>query len=334
MAPGHFVKARIECGPRVTIAPDPVVLSTTKTQQFSVSGAPGPYTWSVNGTDGGNSTFGTIGAARSYRAPATVPTPATFPVCVRVTSTPTIADCAAVTIVPPPTARMVISSGEGQVAQPGSPVLIPPAVLVTRANGSPWPGVVVTFTVASGGGSVTGATPTTGADGIATVGSWTLGETPGPNTLTATAAEAGISGNPVTFRAQGFVVQEATITVGTGHTCGLTVTGIAYFWGNNDNGQLGDGTRTLGLMPTAVAGGLRFTSLTAGDIHTCGITAQDVTYCWGSNSFGELGDVSTTERLEPTPVASAVTFVIADRRRTIHLRTRQCWRHLLLGTQL
>ena len=99
---GHFVRARIECGTRVTIAPDPVVLSTEKTQQFSVAGAPGPYTWSVNGVNGGNSTFGTIDAAGMYRAPTAVPTPVSFPVCVSVTSTPTVSDCATLTIVPPP----------------------------------------------------------------------------------------------------------------------------------------------------------------------------------------------------------------------------------------
>jgi adhesin/invasin len=63
--------------------------------------------------------------------------------------------------------------------------------------------VQVTFAVASGGGSVSGATPSTNGSGIATVGSWTLGPTAGTNnnTLTATASGSGISGNPVTFTA-------------------------------------------------------------------------------------------------------------------------------------
>ncbi len=126
---------------------------------------------------------------------------------------------------------MVIWSGDDQVAQPGSPVLIPPAVLVTRADGSPWPGVGVTFAVASGGGSVTGATTSTGTDGIATVGSWTLGATPGPNTLIATAAGSGIVGNPVTFTAQGFLLQEGTITAGGFHTCGFTDRGESVLLG-------------------------------------------------------------------------------------------------------
>ena len=56
---------------------------------------------------------------------------------------------------------------------------------IADANGNPVAGAQVTFVVASGGGSVTGATQTTGADGIATVGGWTLGTAAGANTLTA-----------------------------------------------------------------------------------------------------------------------------------------------------
>ena len=46
----------------------------------------------------------------------------------------------------------------------------------------------VFFAVTAGGGSITGDTILTNADGIAALLSWTLGRTAGPNTLTATAA--------------------------------------------------------------------------------------------------------------------------------------------------
>src|SRR2546430_4592882 len=55
--------------------------------------------------------------------------------------------------------------------------------------------------ISSGGGSVTGANATTGVDGVATVGSWTVQL--GTNTLTATASGSGITGNPVTLGATG-----------------------------------------------------------------------------------------------------------------------------------
>src|SRR5205807_9052289 len=92
--------------------------------------------------------------------------------------------------------------GDNQAAPAGSAVAVNPAVRITDVSGNPVTGVAVTFT-ASSGGSVTGANQTTGADGIATVGSWTLSATAGANTLTATATGSGISSNPATFTATG-----------------------------------------------------------------------------------------------------------------------------------
>lgn len=68
----------------------------------------------------------------------------------------------------------------------GAAVAPLPSVIVKDQNGSPIAGVAVTFTIASGGGSVTGSTVTTDASGIATVGSWTLGPAVGENVLNAT----------------------------------------------------------------------------------------------------------------------------------------------------
>ena len=91
-----------------------------------------------------------------------------------------------------------VKAGNGQSAVAASAVAAAPSVLVTDAGGNPVSGVVVTFAVASGGGSATGLTPTTDAFGVATVGSWTLGTIAGANTLTATAA--GISGSVTSRR--------------------------------------------------------------------------------------------------------------------------------------
>ncbi len=44
----------------------------------------------------------------------------------------------------------------------------------------------------------------------------------------------------------------ATISAGTHHTCGVTVAQVAYCWGWNNNGQLGDGTTRLRVDPAPV----------------------------------------------------------------------------------
>ena len=68
----------------------------------------------------------------------------------------------------------------------GAVVTPSPSVIVRDQNGAPMADITVTFQVASGGGSVSGGTVNTNAEGIATVGAWTLGTVPGQNTLTAT----------------------------------------------------------------------------------------------------------------------------------------------------
>ena len=100
-----------------------------------------------------------------------------------------------------PATQMALNAGDGQTASAGTAVPVAPSVRVTDAGDNPVPGVHVTFAVASGGGSVTGAAAVTNAKGIAAVGAWTLGGTAGTNTLTATAA--GLAGSPVTFTATG-----------------------------------------------------------------------------------------------------------------------------------
>jgi hypothetical protein len=105
---------------------------------------------------------------------------------------------------PPPTpANLTIQGGNNQSGAVGQPVATPPSVKVSSASGAAIAGITVTFAVASGGGSVTGATPTTGTDGVATVGSWTLGTGAGTNTLTASITANGVTGNPATFTATG-----------------------------------------------------------------------------------------------------------------------------------
>jgi adhesin/invasin len=99
-----------------------------------------------------------------------------------------------------PPSQIVLFAGGGQAAVQGTAVPVRPAVRVLDAAGSGVPGAAVTFAVAGGGGSVTGASQTTDVNGIATVGNWTLGSTLG-QALTATASAGGVAGNPVSFTA-------------------------------------------------------------------------------------------------------------------------------------
>jgi alpha-tubulin suppressor-like RCC1 family protein len=99
------------------------------------------------------------------------------------------------------------------------------------------------------------------------------------------------------------------------HTCGILTSGAAVCWGRNSpddvsggGGQLGDGTTTDRLVPTATAGGLSFSALAAGESHTCGQTLAGSVWCWGNNASGQLGDGSNTNRLVPVAVTGGLLF--------------------------
>ena len=110
----------------------------------------------------------------------------------------------------------------------------------------------------------------------------------------------------------GLSFASVSLGIGINHTCGITSSGGANCWGQNDNGQLGDGTTAEHFTPVPVSGGLSFTSVSAGESHTCGMTTSGDAYCWGSNSNGQLGDGTTTARLTPVPVSGGLTFALVS----------------------
>ena len=80
-----------------------------------------------------------------------------------------------------------------------------PAVFIRDQYGNPVVGATISFSVASGGGAVTGTSKVTDARGTATVGSWTLGTRAGPQTLRARIAnlpDVMLTANAIADRAQ------------------------------------------------------------------------------------------------------------------------------------
>ena len=100
-----------------------------------------------------------------------------------------------------------------------------------------------------------------------------------------------------------------TIIAGGGHTCGIVSGGSLQCWGYNQEGALGDGTRTTRLAPAPVSGGLSFVRVAGGGDFTCGQTTTGETWCWGINTVGQMADATHIERL--VPVQSGVSQAVA-----------------------
>lgn len=69
--------------------------------------------------------------------------------------------------------------------------------------------------------------------------------------------------------------------------CGIDGAGVAWCWGQNASGGVGDGTTTSRSVPTPVSTQLRFTKVAASS-YSCGVATGGAVYCWG------LGDILNT----------------------------------------
>src|ERR1017187_9908535 len=110
----------------------------------------------------------------------------------------------------------------------------------------------------------------------------------------------------------------ASISAGGDHTCAV-ISGNGYCWGENYNGELGDGTNINSGLPAAVdtsgvLAGKTLTQISAGYEHTCGLDAAGAAYCWGLSSYGQLGAGNTSST--SVPVAVDTSGVLAGQAMT------------------
>jgi alpha-tubulin suppressor-like RCC1 family protein len=125
----------------------------------------------------------------------------------------------------------------------------------------------------------------------------------GNNTVTSSSV-------PVAVTTSGVLAGKALtqVTAGNDLTCALDSAGLAYCWGDDTRGQLGNNSNTTSPVPVAVTAtgvlsGVTLTQVTPGASFTCALGSAGAAYCWGSDSSGQLGNNSTTQSLVPVSVA-------------------------------
>ena len=105
-----------------------------------------------------------------------------------------------------------------------------------------------------------------------------------------------------------------SVQAGFWTVCGVTTADAALCWGNNNYGQIGNGTSSfaggniVNPAPVPVAGGLAFATVEPGAVHTCGVATSGAAYCWGANFAGELGAGNATMSTSPVAVLGGLAF--------------------------
>lgn len=113
-----------------------------------------------------------------------------------------------------------------------------------------------------------------------------------------------LSGKTVTAIAQdGYLGDVPTTPVDGSHVC-VIASGALYCWGENNSGQLGNGTQTDSGVPIAVTAsgalsGKTIQDVKAGVYHTCAMASGGF-YCWGRNNYGQVADGTNTAKFVPT----------------------------------
>jgi alpha-tubulin suppressor-like RCC1 family protein len=124
-----------------------------------------------------------------------------------------------------------------------------------------------------------------------------------------------VSGSTLKVNGSGFLAAKVDVNAkavkgGDGSACYLSNAPDSwlYCWGNNVNGQLGDGTTAARTTPTPIVRGQmsdseKIVEFAAGFRRACAITDAHKTYCWGNNGNGELGVSGSSNLFVPNLVS-------------------------------
>ncbi|GEP51133.1 hypothetical protein FNO01nite_18050 [Flavobacterium noncentrifugens] len=98
------------------------------------------------------------------------------------------------------------------------------------------------------------------------------------------------------------------ITASGNGTYAIKSDGTLWAWGNNNFGQLGDGTTINRTTPTRIGTAINYANVGIGQNHTVAVKTDGTIWAWGWNSSGQLGDGTTTDKTSPTRIGTATNW--------------------------
>lgn len=100
-----------------------------------------------------------------------------------------------------------------------------------------------------------------------------------------------------------------TAATSGGHVLAIAQDGTLWAWGDNGEGQVGDGTTTDRSEPVRVGGDARWRSVAALGGSSLAVRDDGTLWGWGANERGQLGDGTTADHLTPVRVGDATTWL-------------------------
>lgn len=100
------------------------------------------------------------------------------------------------------------------------------------------------------------------------------------------------------------------ISSGSNHSAAISSTGRVFMWGDNNAGQVGNGTTVTQRTPVNITSSFGYASgetvvdIDTGGSNTGAVTSTGRVFTFGSNNIGQLGDGTTINRTTPTEITS------------------------------
>jgi alpha-tubulin suppressor-like RCC1 family protein len=159
-------------------------------------------------------------------------------------------------------------------------------------------GALTNWAQASGGGAFSVAVKTDG-----TLWSWGFNQTFVGNLGL---NDSGIDrSSPVQI---GALTNWKQVSAGNDFCVAVKTDGTLWSWGQNQSGQLGDGTGANKSSPVQIGALTDWSVVIAGADQAVGVRTNGTLWAWGNNTYGQIGDGTNTNKSSPVQIGALTTW--------------------------